>query len=488
MPLTMTLLFAERPVTYVRITDSLTLDPGKIEDFFSQEVIFNVFEGLVRLRRDRMEAEPSLAVRWMNKEGGRRWIFHLRRGVRFHDGSEFNAAAVVYSFAKRIENKAGEYASFGRFFPYILAVRALDQWTVEFVLSRPYAPFLLALVDQRGKIVAPGSMDGPRFAPIGTGPYAFSEWNKGRSIVLTRFPRYWEEPAGPAKIIFKHEPNVARRLSQIKNRSADINLIRSAKEYDELLGKPHVGIVSEPKLITFYLGFNCRRRPFSLLPARKAFAHLLQKEILIKTVFQKFAVPAGGMLPPQMPGFAPQIGQDEFSLEKARRLLEKAGLAHGFSCRLYFSEGQFGLEEVAGAIAANARRVGIEVQCVRTPFENMIRQVQGGEPDLFLLGWGYTGDPGVFLNPMFMFFPGDAGNIMSASPEFIDLLAQAETSENADRRGELYAAAQRRLHEDMPLIPLFYLNHVLAYSTRLSNVHMDPFGFLIFKDMRLEGN
>lgn len=483
--LSLSVLAADRPVIYLRLTDSLTMDPGKIEDFFSQEVIFNVFEGLVRLGKDAVSVEPCLAERWVVKENGRRWIFFLRRGVRFHNGTEFNARAAVYSFAKRLDKKQGEYVAFGRFFPYISAVRALDDWTMEIVLSRPYFPFLFSLADLRGSVVAPGSYDGPIFKPIGTGPYVFSEWVKGRSLVLTRFETYWQRPAKLEKIIFKSEPNPALRLSQIKNRSADINLLRSAKEYDELRGKADIGILSKPIPITYYLGFNCQRPPFSRLPARKAFAHLLNKRVLVKQIFQNSALPAGGFLPPQMPGFDPALGQDDFSLGKARRLLMEAGLAKGFSCTLYFSAGQFGFEDIARTIVTNARLIHIDVKIVQLPFGKLFQAVQEEKPDLFLLGWGFTSDPGVFLNPMFMLYPGAKKNIMKASSEFVRLLAQAEETGDDGKRREFYAAAQRRLQEDLPLIPLFHLNHMLAYNRRLRGLSLNPFGFLIFKDAGL---
>ncbi len=479
------MLGAERAVIYLRLTDSLTLDPGKVEDSYSQEVMFNVFEGLVRLRRDRMDVEPCLAERWLARENGRSWIFYLRRGVRFHNGDVFTARAVVYSFKKRMAGRTGEYVTFGRFFSYLIDVRALDAWTVEFLLSRAYPQFPFALADQHAGVVAPGSCDGQQFKPVGTGPFVLSQWSKGKSLVLTRFEQYWQRPAKLARIIFKCEPNAAFRISQIKNHSADINIIKSAKEYEELLGKTDIEIISEPKLSTQYLGFNCRRSPFSSPQARKAFFHLLDKKILVKQIFQNFAIPASGMLPPKSMGFDAQIGQDDFNLEKARELLRAAGLDSGFSCTLFYSEGQFGLEEVARTIAANARLIRIIVKCVKLPFGELMKAVQEGKPELFLLGWGYVGDPGVFMNPMFMLYPGSRESTMSASPEFVQLLDQAEAMEDNAKRGQLYDAAQRRLHEDMPLIPLFYLNQIVAFNKRLRNLRMNPFGFLIFKDASL---
>jgi peptide/nickel transport system substrate-binding protein len=478
-------LAAERSVIYLRLTDALTLDPGKVEDMYSQEVISNVCEGLVSLNRERMAVEPCLAERWLSHENGKRWIFHLRHGVTFHNGMEFNAQAVVYSFKKRLEKKSGEYSSFGSFFPYITDVRVIDQWTVEFILSRPYAPFIFPLVDMRAAIVAPGACDGPEFQPIGTGPYIFSNWVKGKSLVLVRNPGYWQRRVQIAKLIFKCEKNDALRLTQIKNGRADIDLISSAKEYDEVCGKVDIAFLSQPKLSTHYLGFNCKRQPFSSLKARKAFAYLLDKKVLVKQIFQNYAIAAAGILPPSMPGFDAQLGLTDFSPEKARSLMHEAGLGNGFSCSLYFPEGLFGIEEVARTIAANARLIKISVKNVELPFSQILKAVQNGEPDLFLLAWGNTGDPGVFMNPLFMLYPGGNENTMSASPEFVRLLTLAEEALDEKASGQLYAAAQRQLQEDLPLIPLFYLNQLLAYNQRLHNLHMNPFGFLIFKDASL---
>ena len=470
---------------YLRLADSLTMDPGKIGEFYSQEVLFNVFEGLVCLGKDTVSVEPCLAERWVSMENGRRWIFYLRQGVKFHNGDEFNARAVVYSFKKRMDQKQGEYVAFGRFFPYIAAVRALNDWTVEIVLSRPYFPFLFSLADVRGSVVAPGSCDGPEFKPVGTGPYIFGDWVKGKSLLLKRNDRYWQQPAKLAKVIFKCEPDAALRLSQIKNRSADIDMIRSSKEYDELWDKTHIAILSKPVLITYYLGFNCNRQPFSLPQARKAFVHLLNKRVLVKHIFQNFAIPAAGFLPPQMVATKPGIGNDDFSLEKAQRLLQEAGLAKGFSGSLYFSEGQFGLEDLARTIVSNAHQININIKNVRLPFAKLFQSVQNGEPDMFLLGWGYTADPGIFLNPMYMLNPHGNKKSMSASPEYSRLLVQAAETSDKTARGQLYTAAERLLLEESPLIPLFHLNHLIAHNKRLHDLRMNPLGFLIFKDASL---
>lgn len=479
--LSVTALGAEPAVIYLRLADSLTLDPGKFEDFYSQEVIANVFEGLVRLQSGTLSVEPCLAESWAFHENGRRWVFQLRRGVKFHDGREFNAAAVAYSFGKRLADKEGTYRPFHRIFPLIASVRAVGAWSVEFVLTRPYAPFLLSLADLRAAITAPGAMDGPEFRPVGTGPFMVSEQVNGKPLLLKRNPSYWGKPARIDRVVFKSEKTATARLSQVKNGSVQVAMVRSAAEYGELAGRADIGILSHPSPSTCYLGFNGYRPPFNRLPVRRAFAHLLNKRVLVRRVFQNLAQPAAQFLPPSMPGFDPGAGGYDFSPQKAQKLLRDAGLGKGFTCSLYYSEGQFGIEEIALAIAAKARLVQVTVRTVKLPFGRFFRAVQNGEPDLSLMSWGFTADPIVFLNPMFMLVPG-SGKMLAVGPEYAGILAAAETAIDAQARDRQCAAAQRLLSRELPLLPLFHLNEVVAFNRRLSGLRLDSLGLLLFKD------
>ncbi len=466
---------------YLRLADSLTLDPGRFEDFYSQEVIANVFEGLVRLKPGTLSVEPCLAQSWEFHENGRRWVFRLRRDVRFHDGREFNASAVVYSFRKRLAGKEGPYRPFGRIFPFMAAVHAIGAWSVEFVLERPYAPFLLSLVDLRAAIAAPGAMDGSVFTPIGTGPFMVSAPVVGKPLLLKRNPAYWDGPPRIERVVFKSEKTATARLAQIKNGSVQAVMIRSAAEYGELAGRADIGILSQPSPSTGYLGFNGYRPPCNQLSVRRAFAHMLNKRVLVRRVFQNLAQPAGPFLPKPLPGTDAGAVSYEFNPQKAQRLLREAGWGRGFACSLYYSEGQFGIEEIARAIMAKARLVQVTVRLVKLPFDRFFKAVQNGEPDLFLMSWGFTADPVVFLNPMFMLVPG-SGRMLAVSPAYAGMLAKAETAIDAKERDGYCAAAQRLLASELPLLPLFHLNEITAYSKRLKGLRLDPLGLLLFKE------
>jgi peptide/nickel transport system substrate-binding protein len=477
-----TLLAAEQPVIYLRQADAMTLDPGRFEDFYSQEAIANIFEGLVRLRPDRVDVEPCLAVGWDSRENGKRWLFHLRRGVRFHDGTEFKADAVVVSFKRRMAGRS-DYGAFARIFPFIVDVRAQGDHEVEFVLARPYGSFLLSLVDLRAAIVAPAAGVGAAFKPLGTGPFMAEAWSQGKPLVLRRHPGYWGRPPGLERLVFKSEKTPTLRLSQIRNGAVHAINIRSAMELASLADRREIGILSQPSCSTHYLGFNCLRPPFDRAGARRAFAFLLNKDILVKRAFQETAVPAASFLPPGMavPAPAPSGG---YSLAKARQLLQAEGLANGFACTLYYTEGQFGIEEIVQTIAAKARLVKIAVNRKRVPFERFFKAVNAGEPDFFLMSWGFTADPAVYLNPMFQLVPGSR-RMMAMGPDYARILARAETTVADDARRELYAEAQRLLLSEAPLLPLFHLNEMVAYSRRLHGLRLDPLGFLIFADARL---
>jgi len=479
--LSVSALRAEQSVIYLRLADSLTLDPGKFVDFYSQEVIANVFEGLVRLKPGTLSVEPCLAESWFFRENGKHWVFNLRRGVRFHDGREFNAAAVVYSFRKRMEGKRGSYSPFGQVFPFITSVRAVDDWSVEFDLDRPYVPFPLSMVDLRAAVTAPGAMDGPEFMPVGTGPFMVSEQVKGKPLLLLRNPSYWDVPARIERLVFKSEKAATARLAQIKNHGVHVAMIRSAAEHVDLVRRSDIGILSQPSLSTGYLAFNGYRPPFNQLPVRKAFSHLLNKTVLVRRVFQNLAQPAAQFLPPLMPGFDPKAESYDFSPQQAQKLLRDAGWDKGFTCNLYYSEGQFGIEEIARAIAAKARLVHVMVRPVKLPFERFFKAVQNGELDLCLLSWGFTADPVVFLNPMFMLVPG-TGKMLAVSPEYAGILAAAETAVDATARDRHCAAALRLLARELPLLPLFHLNEMVAFNKRLRGLRLDPLGFLLFKD------
>ena len=163
----------DNSIIYLRPTDAINLNPWQADDRYSNEIAANIFEGLVRFKKNSTAVEPSLATSWSVRENGKRWVFNLRRGVRFHDGSPFNAKAVLYSFQSRLEKQQTAYQRLSFLFSFITAISSSDPYSVEITLDRPYAPFLIALADSAAFIQSPRTDPSSLFLPIGTGRSAF---------------------------------------------------------------------------------------------------------------------------------------------------------------------------------------------------------------------------------------------------------------------------------------------------------------------------
>jgi peptide/nickel transport system substrate-binding protein len=468
---------------YLRPADAINLNPWQAEDFFSNEIAANIFEGLVRFKKNTKSIEPCLATSWSVKKNGKRWLFVLRRGVRFHDNSPFDARSVIYSFQSRLEKQQTAYQRLSFLFSFITHIRSSDPYSVEITLDRPYAPFLIALADSAAFIQSASAGKASPYLPVGTGPFRFSSWSKGKSLILTRNPGYWAGTGNVDKIIFKVMPDSLGRLLQIKNGSADMTVVQSAKEYEELSLRKEIAILNHPSTDTHYLGFNTRKKPFDRKDIRAAFLHIINKESMVKQVFQKLADPAYSPLPlPINPGGKP-APQRSFDLQVARGLLKSGGMENGFACTLHFPDGQEGVEEIADLLVIFAKKVKITIKKIKLPFSELVKIADRGEHDLLLMGWTTGPDPDFFLYPLFTFSPGNRNRFFYENPELTRLLDEGKIMMDAQKRDQIYLSALAILKKDVPWIPLFHLIDSMACSKRIKGLAFTPLGHSLFRDV-----
>jgi peptide/nickel transport system substrate-binding protein len=410
----------------------------------------------------------------------------LRRGVTFHDNSPFNAQAVLYSFRSRLGKQQKLYQRPSFLFSFITDIRSSNPYSVEITLERPYAPFLIALADSAAFIQSPTAGKASPYVPVGTGPFRFSNWSKGRSLILTRNQTYWAHRGRVDKIVFKVMPDSLGRLLQIKNGSADMTAIQSAKEYEELARRKEINILSNPSISTHYLAFNTRKKPFDRKEIRAAFLHIISKENMIKQIFQKLAVPAYAPLPQAIfPGGKP-APQRSFDLTVARTLLKKGGCENGFDCTLHFAAGQEGIEEIADLLALFAKKVRINIKKIKLPFTELVRIANRGEHDLLIMGWSTGPDPDFFLYPLFTFSLGNRNRFFYKNPDLTRLLNLGKITLDAQKRNRIYLNALEILKKDVPWIPLFHLIDTLACSNKVSGVSFTPLGHVLFRDVTKE--
>ena len=246
---------ADSPLIYLKAVGVSTLDPGLTTDTYSSEVISNIYDGLVRYKKTSTGVEPSLAVKWSVDSEGKRWIFQLRKGVRFHNGKAFNADSVVFNFQTRILNKK-KYSNWNRLNSHIYSIGSMDDYTVEIILDKPFIPFLNSLASPKHMIVEPSSYKSGEFSPIGTGPFKFSESNPGKYTSIIRNENYWDGEVRIPKIVFKVVDDVAWRIIQLKSGKASMVVVHSSKEYEELRGRRELRLMTVPSVSVHYLAFN----------------------------------------------------------------------------------------------------------------------------------------------------------------------------------------------------------------------------------------
>jgi len=470
-------------IIYLRPADAINLNPWQADDRYSNEIAANVFEGLVRFKKNSTAIEPSLATSWKISENGKRWWFTLRRGVKFHDHSPFNAQAVLYSFQSRLEKNQTAYQRLSFLFSFITHIRSSDPYSVEIILDRPYAPFLIALADSAVFIQSPTAGKSSPYLPVGTGPFRFTSWAKGKSLILTNNHDYWGGTGNVEKIIFKVMPDSLGRLLQIKSGSADMTAIQSSKEYDELSRNNEIAILGNQSISTHYLAFNTRKKPFDRQEIRSTFLHIISKENMVKQIFQKLADPAYTPLPLSVFPAGKSAPSESFDLQVAHTLLKIGGRENGFNCTLHFAEGQEGIEEIADLLVIFAKKVKINIKKIKLPFTELVKIANRGEHDLLLMGWWTGPDPDFFLYPLFTFSAGNRNRFYYENPDLTSLLDLGKITLNVQKRNQIYLDALAILSKDVPWIPLFHLTHTMASSKKISGLGFNPLGHALFRDV-----
>ena len=475
-------------IIYLRPADAINLNPWQADDIYSNEIAANIFEGLVRFKKNSTAIEPCLATSWSVDGNGTHWHFVLRRGVRFHDNSPFNAESVLASFKSRLKKEQLLYQRLSFLFSFITRIHSNDPYSVDIFLDRPYAPFLIALADSAAFIQPASAGSSSPFFPVGTGPFRFVSWSKGKSLILTRHPGYWARRGNVEKIIFKVMPDSLGRLLQIKNGSADLAAVQSAKEYEELSGRSDITILSNRSTSTHYLAFNTRKKPFDRKAVRAVFLHIINKENMVKQIFQKLAEPAHSPLPGPIHPTGKPAPVRSFDLNVARTLLKREGLQNGFDCTLHFPDGQEGIEEIAGLLSIYAKKVGITIRRIKLPFAELVRVADRGEHDLLLMGWSTNPDPDFFLYPLFTFSAGNRNRFFYENPELTRLLDLGKSTLDVQKRNRIYMDVLAILKWDVPWIPLFHLNRTMASNRRITGLGFNPLGHLLFRDVSKETN
>lgn len=451
------------------------LDPNLSSAYVDRQVMASLYDKLVDVNRQG-EIVPVLAESYEVSDDGKEYTFELRRGVKFHDGTPFNAEAVKFN----LERYQDEDSVRSTEVQPVESVETVDDYTVRVTLSEPFAPFLAVLTDRAGIMASPKAIeenDG-RISdnPVGTGPFKFVERKRGESITLEKNQDYWRDGLPKAnKIVYR---GIADENVQYQNlQSGELDIIDSIPyvEFKNLQKDDNYRVSIVPGL--GYQGFNLNTRqpPFDDKLLRQAVYRLVNREAIVDAVLRNVGgSPANSPFGKESWAYSEESdAYPERSVEEAKALLEEAGQQGGFSFTLKIDPSPIG-QQTGQVIQNSLKPAGIDVKLEQLEFGRLLEDSTSGNFEALFLGWSGRIDPDLNIYP-FMVTDGDFNDTGYSNPEVDKLLNEARTTGDQARRKELYGQVMDILHEDVPYVYLYHNNSTTDFAMQKNVTGFEPY-------------
>jgi len=483
-----------------QIAEPKSLDPSTVTAVNDFRIVMNIYDGLVRYTDGKLEVEPALAKSWDISSDGTVYTFNLRSGIKFHDGSDFNADAVKFNF-DRMLNKDHPYHNTGPFplsffFSAIKSVDVVNANTVKFTLNEPYAPFLSNLAYPTGLIVSPAGVKkhGKDFGrnPSGTGPFKFNEWKSNERVVVDKNSGYWDGKAGTDAVVFRPITDANTRVAEMLSGGIDM-MVEVPPASLSKFGGSKFSVVEQAGPHVWFLILNAKEGPFANKKVRQAANYAINKQAIVNDVLEGTAAIAAGPTPPAFAwAYNNSLQPYPYDPAKAKALIKEAGV-EGAKLTFYVTEGGSGmLDPVAmgTAIQADLKAVGFDVEIKTFEWNSFLGEVNPGlegKADMAEMAW-MTNDPDTlpFLALRTESWP-DKGGFNSgyySNPKVDDLLNKARSSTDQAERAKLYQEMQEIVQEDAPWVFVANWKQNAVTSNKVSNFSLQPSFLLLLKDVK----
>tara|TARA_R100000365_G_C2739532_1_gene68330 strand:+ start:155 stop:1708 length:1554 start_codon:yes stop_codon:yes gene_type:complete len=452
-----------------QIAEPQSLDPQvstAVNDF---RILVNIYDGLVRYADGTLEVEPALATDWTISDDGLTYTFNLREGVTFHDGTPFNAEAVKFNFDRMLDEDHPYYDT-GPFplsfnFSAVDSVNVIDEHTVEFVLTEPFAPFLSNLAYPTGLIVSPqgvmDNVDDYGRNPSGTGPYRFVEWQSNTRVVVEANPDYWDGAPALEAVVFRPITDANTRVAEMLSGGIDVMVEVPPDNVSQFEEDSAFEVYEQAGPHVWYVMLNAQYGPFADKLVRQAANYAVNKDALVNDILQGTATVSDS---PIAPAFNWAYNEDlepyPYDPDMAEQLLSEAGVDNP-EVTFYVTEGGSGMLDpitMGTAIQADLEAVGFDVTIETyewNTFLGIVNPGLGEDVDMAEMAW-MTNDPDVlpFLTLRTNAWP-EAGGFNSSyysNEEVDELLEAARVETDIEARGDLYKQMQEIVYEDAPWI------------------------------------
>ncbi|MCL4459045.1 MAG: ABC transporter substrate-binding protein [Chloroflexi bacterium] len=478
-------------LTVVSAADFTNMDPGTTTDSASVAARTNIYDGLVDWDT-KMQVIPGLAESWKLSADGTTYTFHLRRGVKFQDGTPFNAAAVEFSLNRVIKGEGVFPAKIA--LSFLSGVKVIDDYTVEVASAGPYAPMLPMLASGPASIVSPEAVkkEGKDFGlrPVGTGPFKFVEWMRGDHLTLEKNPAYWQGAPKVDKVIYRIVPEAAARVTMLRTGEGDVVENVPPLEVDSFKDSKTVNIIKTVSARTMWFRLNMTKKPFDNKLVRQAINYAVDKKKIIDTILRGTAVPADAPMAPADFGYVGSKVYD-FNPDKAKQLLKEANFDFATKLVMWAPEGRYVMgREVCEATQAQLQNLGLNVELkVWGDFPAYMKALDSLEFDLQYDGWypNVTDADSALYQVFNGKYAGQAFNRTKYNnPRVNELLEKGRTTIDPKAREEIYKEVQKIIMDDAPSLFMFYPTIFTGTSSRVRGVNVLPIERIIVKNAWLE--
>ena len=498
-------------------SDPVMLDPAHASDGETFRPAEQVFEGLVGLKPGTTEVQPLLATTWTAGKDGKTFDFTLRKGVKFTDGTDFNAEAVCYNFDRwynwtglnQNENISAYYNDiFHGFKSGPLAKDAVyksctpngaDKLTIK--LQKPFAAFIQAMTLPSFSMQSPtalkkynaddiaGTENDPRFSeyatahPTGTGPFKFQSWDRGQSVTLVRNDNYWGQKAKLSKIILRTISDPKARTQELESGGVQGYDLVGPADIKPLKDKGFQ-VLTRPAFNILYMAMNQYNKDLQKLKVRQAISYAIDKAAVVKQSLPEGSVAAKEFMPPSVAGYTDDVTQYAYNPTKAKQLLKEAGYTASKPLTLKFAY-PTGVsrpympspEDTFLSLKSQLEAVGIKITPVSakwTPdYLDMTSSDAGrSKHDLHLLGWtGDYNDPDNFVG---VFFAAESPEWGFKNPKLFSDLNKARGLPTREQQVPAYEAINKEIADYIPGIPVAHPAPSLALAKEVKGYIPGP--------------
>jgi peptide/nickel transport system substrate-binding protein len=461
--------------------DPTTLDTMNQQETPASVVAAHIFDTLVE-RDQNLKVVPALAAELPKLVAPTVWEVKLRKGVKFHNGEEFNAESVKFSLERAKEPAMRGSSNFKP----IERVEIVDPYTVRVHTVKPWPIFVNALTQRQASMYPAKAYAGKdtQFIsknPIGTGPYRFVRWNKDEEIVLEANEQYWRGAPHVRTVVFRPIPDDAVRVAALQNGEVDVAVNIPPHLANIIANHPKVFLSTAPSIRTIQLMFYTHQfdaqnkligpyqGPTADKRVRQAITSAIDADEIVKSVLDGKAQRVATLLPNMHFGFDPSLKPIKPDLARTKKLLAEAGYPNGLELVLNSPQGRYVRDkEVAEAVAGQLTKAGIKTQLKTYEFvnylNNMVYTHKAGP--VWLIGWGQpTMDAEGIYVPLFR-----SGSLLSNyyNPDLDGLVDEAQRTMDEKKRLEIYHRINRLWIDDAAAVPLYQQLDLYGASKRLN--------------------